>query len=127
MALLPLIRPPVCDPQAWLLQQPQGHLLKQRTEAAQWELIHFLLSNCCLLPPTTFHNSLETFGKYIMDSLMKARVLSNNLEKQRKSSSESSKGTSPYELSIKMASGVKTENEVFKPIFVCRVRQFFPS
>lgn len=41
---------------------------------------------------------------------MEARVLSNNRgrKKERKSSFVSSKGTSPYGPSIKVASGVKT-------------------
>lgn len=45
------------------------------------------------------------------------------MDKGRKISSGSSKGTLPDGPSIKVASGVKTENEVFKPSCVCRVRQ----
>lgn len=60
-----------------------------------------------------------------MDSLTKAFQITGGggMDKGRKISSGSSKGTLPDGPSIKVASGVKTENEVFKPSCVCRVRQ----
>lgn len=128
MALLPLTHAPVCDPQAyghvWLLEQPQVHLLKWIIEAAQWDSSHFLLGDLSFFPTTTIHNSLEKSGKYITDSLMGLFQITGR--KGRKRSSESWEQTFPYGPLIKVASGVKTWNKVFKPIFVCRIRQFSP-
>lgn len=59
MTLLLLTRPPVCDPQAhghaWVLEQPQLHLLKQKIEVAQCESSHFLPSYCSSLLPNHYN------------------------------------------------------------------------
>lgn len=96
-----------------------------------WRLLNGTQATSCWMisahffPTTTIHNSLEKFGKYNTDSLMEFFQITGR-NKVRKSSSEIWKQTFPYGPLIKVASGVKIWNKVFKPIFVCRIRQFSP-